>query len=204
MGCTASRQPDLFALASSAESIDGLKAALSDAPLRRAIDNKDDKQWTALNHAVHAGNLGGVEALLKCGASVATRSSVGSTPLHFACLYGHEDIAALLISEGADIRATCNGGGMALDCACSGGHLAIVNLLLDKGADINYSDHDLMTPLHCACESGVLPLCELLLQMGADPQICNAEGKTPLECLEDAQARASMKELFKQAVSNKA
>jgi ankyrin repeat protein len=41
------------------------------------------------------------KALLEKGADVQAKDYVGETPLHWACLNGHHDIAAMLRAKGA-------------------------------------------------------------------------------------------------------
>jgi ankyrin repeat protein len=42
-----------------------------------------------------------VKALLEKGADVQAKNSDGWTPLHWACRFGHHDIAAMLRAKGA-------------------------------------------------------------------------------------------------------
>ena len=58
----------------------------------------------------------------------------GFTPLHIACVYGHFELAKLLLEAGADIEAKTKNGYMALHLAAQYGHALIINLLLENGA----------------------------------------------------------------------
>ena len=42
--------------------------------------------------AIRFGKISAVDALLEKGASVNVRNKFGSTPLHLACEYGHQNI----------------------------------------------------------------------------------------------------------------
>ena len=58
----------------------------------------------------------------------------GFTPLHIACVYGHFELARLLLEAGADIQAKTKNGYMALHLAAQYGHQWIIDLLLEYGA----------------------------------------------------------------------
>lgn len=58
----------------------------------------------------------------------------GFTPLHIACVYGHFELARLLLEAGADIEAKTKNGYMALHLAAQYGHRLIIDLLLEHGA----------------------------------------------------------------------
>ena len=58
----------------------------------------------------------------------------GFTPLHIACVYGHYELARLLLEAGADIEAKTKNGYMALHLAAQYGHQLIIDLLLEHGA----------------------------------------------------------------------
>ena len=60
--------------------------------------------------------------------------STGSTPLSNAALYGHKDIAEILIRRGADVNGTNRDGNTPLHVAAFLCRADIVKLLLEKGA----------------------------------------------------------------------
>lgn len=61
----------------------------------------------------------------------------GFTPLHIACVYGHFELARLLIEAGADIEGKTKNGYTALHLAAQYGHRLIIDLLLERGANPN-------------------------------------------------------------------
>ena len=97
--------------------------------------------------AVKEGDLNAVNRLLASGVSVNARGDDGYTPLHFAALYGHQQIVKLLISKGAKVNAKSSKGLTPLHGAAGAGHRYIVELLISKGADVNARKKDGETPL---------------------------------------------------------
>lgn len=70
------------------------------------------KRWT------HAAEVT-VEVLLKHGADIEARSSLGQTPLQVACYRGNEGGARFLLKMGANVENTAWDGDTALDFACA-------------------------------------------------------------------------------------
>jgi ankyrin repeat protein len=75
------------------------------------------------------------------------------TPLLWACLNGHNELAALLISRGADLNHKDIKGDTALHFAAYKGNLAIVKLLLEAKAEVNAADGKGDTPLIMAVKT---------------------------------------------------
>lgn len=61
----------------------------------------------------------------------------GFTALHYACLYGHEEVVTELIQEGANTECESQYYRTALHCALERGFKNIVIYLLDHHANIN-------------------------------------------------------------------
>jgi ankyrin repeat protein len=55
--------------------------------------------------AAKAGDLGKVEAALSAGASVNAQDADGLTPLMMAAIYGHANVAGLLLDRAANLNA---------------------------------------------------------------------------------------------------
>lgn len=83
--------------------------------------------------AARQGNLESVQALLKDGAEIESKTAYGQTPLYLAVMQGHTQVAALLLEKGAktDIRDTFYKFGMA-DMALQRKHFETVRVLLQK------------------------------------------------------------------------
>ena len=65
------------------------------------LDRKDANGSTILMHAIWRHRLSHVTLLVQLGASLTLQDSFGNTPLHLACLRGHDGILQQLIAHGA-------------------------------------------------------------------------------------------------------
>ncbi|KAJ7048703.1 hypothetical protein C8F01DRAFT_1070277, partial [Mycena amicta] len=92
------------------------------------------------------------------------------SPVYWAALKGHLDIAQLLLEHGADINAQGGKFGTALQVASLGGHLDLARLLLEHGADVNAQGGLYGNSLQAATYKGHLDVVQLLLEHGADMQ----------------------------------
>ena len=157
--------------------------------------------------AVELGNIEAVKQHLNDGTEVDAKGGTGRTPLHWAAIEGHKEIAELLIAEGADVNAKTNDGKTPLDeainpfynkteianllhkhggkhgtihSAAGGGDIEAVKEFLAAGADVNVKDKRGFTPLHWASISGHKEAVELLIDNGADVNAMRGGGGTPL------------------------
>ena len=157
--------------------------------------------------AVELGNIEAVKQHLNDGTEVNAKGRTGRTPLHWAAIEGHKEIAELLIAEGADVNAKTNDGKTPLDeainpfynkteianllhkhggkhgtihSAAGGGDIEAVKEFLAAGADVNVKDKRRFTPLHWASISGHKEAVELLINNGADVNAIKGGGGTPL------------------------
>lgn len=109
----------------------------------------------------------------------------GCTGLYLACMHGHsETVARLLSVEGIDVNATSGTLGMTpLYTACAFGHTNIVTQLLHMPA-INANaklTRARATPLWVACSKNHVDIVlKLLAHPGIDINAANREGSTPL------------------------
>jgi uncharacterized protein len=112
----------------------------------------------------------------------------GFTALHFACFFGHPEIAQLLIDRGSEIDPPSRNelGVTPLQSASSAGNVHAVELLLDAGADVHPAHPSGFTPLHSAAANGDRRTAELLLARGADPSGPKDDGKTPVDLAREA------------------
>lgn len=97
-----------------------------------------------------------VRVILEYGGS-ANASGWGTSALHWPCMIGNAETAALLIESGADVNAPAGewaAGGTPLHFAAGAGHDNVVKLLLDSGAHPALPDRNGHTPLERAVQHG--------------------------------------------------
>ena len=137
--------------------------------------------WTATAQ----GNIESVKRHLDAGVDVNAKNKAEMTPLHYASMMGHKEVAGLLITNGADVNAKSqfqNFGETPLHHAAWGSHKEIVELLITKGADVNAiiqsGSFKGMTPLDRAKRQKQPELADLLRKHGAKTgEELKAEGK---------------------------
>ena len=161
--------------------------------------------------AVELGNIEAVKQHLNDGTEVNAKGGTGRTPLHWAAIEGHKEIAELLIAEGADVNAKTNDGKTPLDeainpfynkteianllhkhggkhgtihSAVGGGDVEAVKEFFAAGADVNAKRYG-WTPLCEAAKEGHKEIAELLIKEGADVNAVAMDdvfsGQTPLD-----------------------
>lgn len=102
------------------------------------------------------------------------------TPLHWACMRGHWDIAEYLIEKGADLNVVGGDGGTQINWAVHHDNVEIIKLMVEKGAKLNIRNQWGMTELHTAIWRGNINVVEYLLDKGSDPMIKTNEGWTAM------------------------
>jgi ankyrin repeat protein len=143
------------------------------------VDCLSSEGRTALSMASERGYLETAQLLIQHKANVNLQSDQieggyhkseqgKRSPLHWAAVGGHTEIANLLLNNGADIEArTVNGRTPALEATLHY-QFETTKLLIDRGANVNAGTHFGWTMLHHACTNGQVELVELLLAYGAD------------------------------------
>jgi len=176
--------------------------------LLRKHGGKTRDELKAAESIVVAVELGKIEAVkqhLNDGTEVNAKGETGRTPLHWAAIEGHKEIAELLIAKGADVNTKTNDGKTPLDeainpfynnteianllhkhggkhgtihSAVGGGDVEAVKEFLAAGADVK--DKRGFTPLHWASIAGYKETVELLIDNGADVNAMRGGGGAPL------------------------
>ena len=150
---------------------------------------------TALHIAAGVSNLAILQAVLQSEhVNVNARSSIGDTPLHWACSPFTSDhqlqgVRALL-EAGADpnpVDGSLNES--PLDTAIRSSTASVVEALLDGGANLgarSMSQND--TPLHRACEFMRPEVVQSLIRRHGPECLTlkNVDGRPPLDCLPHA------------------
>lgn len=118
------------------------------------------------------GNLEMVKQLVRDGANVNCKTSIGrtdgNTPLDISCFHANYDIFKFLIEKGADFKKMETDGWTYLHTASEGGNLDIIKYLIKNGIHIQSKTSNGRTPLHEACQHGHLDVIHFLIQNGAD------------------------------------
>jgi len=102
------------------------------------------------------------------------------TPLHWACMRAHWDVAKYLIEKGADLNVAGGDGGTQINWAVHHDNVEIIKLMVEKGAKLNIRNQWGMTELHTAIWRGNINVVEYLLNHGSDPAIKTNEGWTAM------------------------
>lgn len=92
----------------------------------------------------------------------------GLSPLHIACVKGHNNTVRHLLDKGADINACDNDGKSPLYLTSEYGHVNVIEILLGGCADVNLCDNDGASPLFIASHQGHDVIVNLLLNHGAN------------------------------------
>jgi ankyrin repeat protein len=170
-----------------------LLAALPEVHLNTIKWSKDEGDLTLLTHAASNGHAEICQMLLDKGADVNQRSegmvfdsggsSVGITPLIYACQNGHLKVVNVLLAvDGIDVNYRKDNGSTALYTACYDGRSKVVEILLAvDGIRVNQAGNKEATPLSIACWNGDSKVVEMLLAVdGIQVNQATNKGWTPL------------------------
>ena len=91
-----------------------------------------------------------IKYLIERGADVNAKEEYGNTPLHWASIENHIELAKLLIERGADVNAKRNDGETPLHQASWKNRIETAKLLLERGADLEAKCNRGKTPLYWA------------------------------------------------------
>ena len=120
---------------------------------------------TPLDMCSASGHVKIVEYLISRGAKFNKPDIIYHwTPFHWACKFGHLEVAEKLLTHKVSINDVTLGGHSALHLCILDGHRTVAELLIEKGINVEIEDKDGKTALHFACEYGHEHITELLLQ----------------------------------------
>lgn len=128
--------------------------------------------------AAKGGNPEIVQMLLAAGASPDSARGP-ETPLWWAMLRGHEEVAVLLVDAQARFDGPVNQGMMPFYFAVMHDYSELVAKMVAHSADV-YAFGPLGSPLHEAADNGNLGLAKLLVLNGANVNRINDLGETPI------------------------
>jgi len=163
-----------------------------------------------ISQAIGKDDLVDVKRIIKRDKSINYMDELGMTPLHYAAMFGTEEIAKYLIEQGATVgsynRIT---EWTPLDYAMNFEHTDVVKLLIARGvvvdhyyktgyplhnaynkevaeiliaggANVNENDSHKGTALHIAAEKGYQDIAELLIDRGANVNAIDLKAETAL------------------------
>ncbi|KAL8903571.1 MAG: hypothetical protein Q9171_007358 [Xanthocarpia ochracea] len=134
---------------------------------------KNDELEPVLLDACHYGAARLVEELLGAGVSVHCRRKEangqidGSTPMHLAAMYGHSQVARILLQHDALVNDHHHGERRPLHETAETGDDTMTALLLENGARPYLRDSRGLEPLHLACQHGSMKVATFLLNAGS-------------------------------------
>ena len=146
-----------------------------------ALDEVDNKEWTALHVACQHGHTGVAEFLLKQNADPNQLISMGRNALHLAAFEGHLAITKLLLDNGVIPTVPDKDRWTALHLAVQEGKTEIAKLIMGcRGIALDAQAHNGRTPLHSACFYGRKELVRELLNHGASTYLRDEKGWSQL------------------------
>lgn len=126
-----------------------------------------------------------IEVLLRAGASLEMRTSLGQTPLMKAVERDNAIAVKVLLEHGANTEARENSTGRTvLIAAAAAGSESCVSLLLESGANIEAYDQQGRTALVWAAINDAFQCVRILLSRGANCNVKDSNENRPLRQLE--------------------
>ena len=160
------------------------------------VNARDSYGITPLHMACQAGNLHGVEILLKeRNIDINAQDSNGDTPLHAACLHDRGRDKNLIVeqllkfepvkSTGVKLQLVKNySGHTPFHLACREGHKVVAEQLLESVKEpshlVKEEDKEGATALHIVCQKDQHEIVEFLLEKEADISARKNDGMTPI------------------------
>lgn len=144
------------------------------------IDFRDDRGWTPLLAATHAGKEAAMEVLLHYNCNPNARDNLGDTALHIVARAGNESAVRVLLDGGCDRNARDSRERTALHIAAHEGHDNVVKLLLSEEYEREARDEFGWTALHLAVLAGHHSIIETLLRNGCSGSTRSSDGDTAL------------------------
>jgi ankyrin repeat protein len=133
-----------------------------------------------IHDAARKGDLETVHRLAANPEQLGARDNTDRTPLHWACLGVHEDVAGFLMEQGADVNARDQYLATPLHSAAARGHEPVSRMLIEHGADVDIPDIEGHVSLHYAATGGHERVVRLLIEKGAALEVKDDHGRTPL------------------------
>lgn len=134
------------------------------------------RRWTSVTPKAAGGALAKQAEVVK--EYHLLRHSLGWTPLHQACAFGHSAAVKVLLDTKADPDFRDDLGRTPLHLACANGTPDQIRLLVSAGAKVNEREELGSTPLHYAVKTAQEGAVRTLVQMAEDELDVDAEEDT--------------------------
>ncbi|KAJ3190679.1 hypothetical protein HK101_008470 [Irineochytrium annulatum] len=167
--------------------VEALRFLLSKVPDPAALlAASDGLGWSCVHFAARSGSKDVMEALLRAGAGLKSRTADGRNVLHVACQNKRLDLLRYLVpgklpsstlNSGSNSKWTC------LFYAVSAGSADVVRFLISAGAALDHRDGDGTNILHVAAFYGSKELLSILIPLSPSTvtiEAADAEGCTAL------------------------
>eukprot|EP01138_Halocafeteria_seosinensis_P004507 gb/GECG01004610.1/.p1 GENE.gb/GECG01004610.1/~~gb/GECG01004610.1/.p1 ORF type:complete len:432 (+),score=33.41 gb/GECG01004610.1/:1-1296(+) len=144
--------------------------------------NLGPKATTPLHIAAANNKIECIEILVEQQISLDPLTEDGSTPLHYAAMYGHYEATMGLIRAGCSLEQKRHeDGATALILAANGNHADVAKLLIEAGADVSSRLHGSdATALIVAAKKDNMEVANILLEQGGDVNESDSYGRTAL------------------------
>ena len=156
------------------------------------VNAQDVYSRTPLDLAIFKHNVSMTATLLQKGANCAQKS-LGTPPIHQACIQGDIQIARLLLDAGASASSLNAQNEQPLHVVQSSRLNAsdLIDLLINRGADVNARTRTNETPLHLSCKDPIFDNVRALLIHGANPNSICEGGKVAMHILAKTVVRST-------------
>jgi hypothetical protein len=134
--------------------------------MHNPFTQRNDLGQTFLHLAAEQGDLKRVHDLLEQGYDIDATCHQGLTPLMWAVVGGHMDVAHLLLDRGASVRCTPIARQQVLHLAVPWQDSALVRRLLEKGALSHVMNDEEIDPLMMAYRQGHVPTLSTFFDQG--------------------------------------
>lgn len=105
----------------------------------------------------------------------------GLTALHYAAIYGSDELCNILVCNKANVHCVNKKGQTPLHIAALNNKVPVIRVLLDNGANINAIDLAGNTALHEACDKGNIGAVKILITYNPDVTMLNGTQNTALD-----------------------
>jgi ankyrin repeat protein len=160
---------------------------------------KQNNNSTALICAAESGSGEVMRLLIRGGANVNVKNTVGQTALHVAVEKNAPENVRLLLRSGADASIQDNDGQSGLILSTMAGSIDCMYLMLGSGCDRNVQDTKGNTALLWAAWQGNVDCLKLLLKAGCDANLQNRSGNTAAIICADVNAHECLKVIVQKA-----